>query len=212
MGIINTLIEYFPDLLVGSVTTIWLCFFGIIFSLIWGFLVYLVREYKYLRYVGEVYFEFMRNTPLLVQMLFIYFGSGYLDIPIGAFGSALLALTLQHGAFVSELYKAGIKSVPVGNLDASMALGMTDVQSMKLVIFPQAIRNVIPPLSNQVILLVKDTTLASGISVMEVTLTGKVIAERTTNSFVIFLGIAIIYLVINLTISVIMKRFEKRQN
>lgn len=210
MADIKVLLNYFPDLLMGAKLTLWLSLLGIILSLVWGILVYYIREFKFTRHLGEFYFEFMRNTPLLVQMLFIYFGLSYFNIQISAFSSALIAITLQHGAFISDLYRAGINNVPSGHYQAASALGMTNFQSMRFIVFPQALIKIIPPLSNQLTLIIKDTSLAAGISVMELTMMGRIVSERTANSFIIFGGVALIYIIINISISIVMRQFERK--
>lgn len=214
MIIIKSIINSFPQLLIGAKVTLLLGALGILFSLFGGIIVYYARIAKHplIRYIGEFYFEFMRNTPLLIHMLLIYFGATSFNLDLGAFESALIAITLQYSAVFSELYRSAINSIPLGQHDASASLGLTNIQKMRLVIFPQAFKRAIPWLSNEVTLLIKDTSVASGISLMELTLTGRILSERMGDSFIIFLGIAIIYIVINGIVSLTFKFFEEEYN
>jgi polar amino acid transport system permease protein len=152
----------------------------------------------------------MRNTPLLVQMFLIYFGLPMFGIVLSGFLSGMLAIALQHGAFLAEIYRGAIEAVPQGQWQAARAIGMRRWQVMQKVILPQAFFKILAPLGNQMVLLVKDTSLVAAIGVVDLTLTGKMIIERSAATFEIFLTIAAIYLVLTSLVGGVTRAIEQR--
>jgi polar amino acid transport system permease protein len=142
------------------------------------------------------YIELVRNTPLLLQIYLVYFGLPLIGAPLSAFICGVIAVASQHGAFLAEIYRAGIEAISKHQWDASRALGMRRRQIMRLVILPQAFLKIVPPFGNQLVILTKDTSLVSAIGIMELTLTGKVVVERSGASFEVFLLIAMLYLLL----------------
>ncbi|WP_055556956.1 amino acid ABC transporter permease [Streptomyces sp. NBRC 110028] len=160
---------------------------------------------------AAAYVEVIRNTPLLVQMLFIYFGAAYLNIgDISVFGAALLALTLFQGAYVAEIFRSGIEAVPRGQWEAARALGLTRAQTFGSVILPQTRAIVLPPLVGQYLSLVKDTSIAVVIGYAELLREGQAVVDRDGHPGVTYLAIAVLYFVICSPLSVVVRRMERK--
>jgi ABC-type amino acid transport system permease subunit len=153
--------------------------------------------------------ELARNTPLLLQMYLLYFGLPLLSIPLSAMATGVLAIGLQHAAYLVEIYRAAIRSIGRDQHDAARALGLGPFTAFRLIIFPQALMRVLAPLTNQSIVLVKDTTLVSAITVMDLTLVGKMIAERTAASDA-FVVVAAFYLALTSILGLVHRAVEHR--
>lgn len=158
--------------------------------------------------LGRGFVETMRNTPVLIQMFLIYFGLAAFGLRIPAFGSALLALVLQNSAYVGEIYRAGFQSVSRRQLEAALALGLLPRTAILTMILPQALRRVIPPLANQMVIVVKDSSIASTIAVYEVTQAGKLILERTAAPYEVFATLAALYLVLTSAVLLVARWLE----
>lgn len=161
------------------------------------------------RVLARGYLELIRNTPLLVQIFFIYFVlSPVLDI--GRFSSAVIALSLFEGAYASEIFRAGIISISKGQWDAARSLGLGTYRTYRHIILPQAIRWTLPPLTSQAISLVKDSALVSTIAIYDLTMQGQAIISETFMVFEIWFVIAFIYLIITGTMSIGVGMLENR--
>lgn len=152
------------------------------------------------RFLAVVYLEAVRNTPLLVQIFFLYFVMAPI-LDIGRFPTAILALSLFEGAYASEIFRAGIVAVPQGQWEASHALGLSRIDTYRAVILPQAIRRVLPPLTSQSVSLLKDSALVSTIAVYDLTMQGRTIIAETFLTFEVWFTVAAIYLVLALMLS-----------
>lgn len=161
------------------------------------------------RLASRAYLEIVRNTPLLVQIFFIYFVLGPV-LDIGRFTSAVLALSLFEGAYASEIFRAGILSVHAGQWEASRSLGMTTWEAYRHVILPQAVVRILPPLAGQAVSLVKDSALVSTIAIYDLTMQGQAIIAETYLTFELWFTIAAIYLAVNATLSLAVLMMEKR--
>ncbi len=150
----------------------------------------------WLRIVCGGYVEFMRNTPLLHQLFLVFFGLPLLGINIPGFAVGVLGLAGLHAAYMAEIFRAGIVSISKRQEEAGLALGMTRWQAMSRVILPQAIPASLPPLVNQLVLLIKDSSLVSTIGIAELTLRGRVLAEGTAATYEVFAAIGILYLLL----------------
>ncbi len=159
--------------------------------------------------LARIYTESIRNTPLIVQLFFIYFVLGPI-LGIDRFTAAILSLSLFEGAYASEIFRSGILSVHSGQWEASFALGFTRGQAYRYVILPQAIRNILPPLTGQAVSLIKDSALVSTISVYDLTMRGQSIISETYMTFELWFTIAAIYLVLTLSLSFAANRMGKR--
>ena len=150
----------------------------------------------------------MRNTPILVQMYLFYFGLAIYGIRLSGFAAGLLALVLQNGGYVAEIYRAGIAGVDRGQREAGLSLGLRPSRTFQLVILPQAIRLVIAPLGNQFLVIMKDTALVSTLSVADMTFQARLLIDRTAAAYEIFLTLALLYLVLNGLLAGLMRTVE----
>ncbi len=198
-------------ILEGLKITLNITWISLILTYIIGLVTALMRLSNSLpaRGVARVYLELTRNTPLLVQIFFMYFVIAPI-LDIDRFAAAVLALSLFEGSYASEIYRAGIVAVNKGQWEASYTLGLSTYQNYRYIILPQAIRRILPPLTSQAISLIKDSSLVSVIAVYEMTMQANEIASETFLVFEVFFTIAAIYLALALTLSRIVAYFEKR--
>jgi His/Glu/Gln/Arg/opine family amino acid ABC transporter permease subunit len=201
-----------PTLAEGLATTVLLAVPAILLSAAWGVVVVmgLLARSRLLAAGTRGYVETVRNTPVLVQMFFIFFGSGYAGYPISGFTAGLIALVVQNGAYAAEIYRGGIRAVAQRLAEAGLALGLTPRRAFRIIVLPIALRNVIPPLSNQGVLIIKDTSLVATISVAEMTFHARLLADRTAAVFEIFFTLALFYLVLTAIFSGAMRLLERR--
>jgi polar amino acid transport system permease protein len=198
-------------LLAGLWVTLQITGISLVLAFIFGLVAALLRLSNSLlgRVLARGYLEVIRNTPLLVQLFFIYFVlSPVLDI--SAFTSAVLALSLFEGAYASEIFRAGIVSIHRGQWEAAFSIGLNTRQTYRLIILPQALRRIIPPLTSQAVSLIKDSALVSTIAIYDLTMRGQAIIAETFLVFEIWFTVAAIYLVITLTLSLTVFYMEKR--
>jgi polar amino acid transport system permease protein len=161
------------------------------------------------RVLARGYLEFIRNTPLLVQLFFIYFVLGPI-LDINRFTSAILALSLFEGAYASEIFRAGIVSVQKGQWEAAYSLGLRGFDTYWYIILPQAIRRILPPLTSQAVSLVKDSALVSTIAIYDLTMRAQEIIAETYLAFEVWFTVAAIYLAITVTLSFVVHFLENR--
>lgn len=161
------------------------------------------------RGIAWIYLELIRNTPLLIQIFILYFVFAPI-LDLGRFSSAILALSLFEGAYASEIIRAGILSIPAGQWEASASLGMNKGQSYRYIVLPQALRQMIPPLTSQGISLVKDSALVSTIAIYDLTMQGQQIIAETFLTFEVWFVVAAIYLVVTMILSILVKYLEYR--
>ena len=210
---VDLMINSLPILIVGAGITIQITAISVGLGLIIGMFVGIARicNVKVLRALATVYIDFLRGTPLLVQIFLIYFA---LPMVVGQrvdpFIAAITACGINSGAYIAEIFRAGIQAIDEGQMEAGRSLGMSWVQTMRYIIVPQAFKNVIPPLGNEFIALLKDSSLVSVIGFEELTRRGQLIIARTYGSLEIWITVALIYLVMTLTISRLVSYMEKR--
>ncbi len=161
------------------------------------------------RVLSRLYLETIRNTPLLVQIFFLYFAMAPV-LNMDRMTTAILALSLFEGAYASEIFRSGILSISRGQWEACYSLGLTRMQSYRYIILPQALRRIIPPLTSQAVSLIKDSSLVSTIAVYELTMQGRTIIADTFLTFEIWIVVAAIYLVLTLALSVTASLLAKR--
>lgn len=154
-----------------------------------------VVDVKGLKQLARLYVWVIRGTPLLVQLYVIFYGLPGLGITLDAFPSAVVVFSVNTGAYASETTRAAIEAVPAGQLEAGYCVGLSYTQTMMRIILPQALRIAFPPLSNSLIGLVKDTSLAANITVMEMFMSAQRIAARTYEPFALYCEVGIIYLI-----------------
>jgi arginine/lysine/histidine/glutamine transport system substrate-binding/permease protein len=209
--------ELFYNLIFKGVPwTILLTVLSFLFGLIGGTLVAiaLISPYKWLKIICRIYVDFFRGTPMLVQLFLIYFGLPGLfreiglNIDLDRLPAALFALSLNVAAYLAEIMRGGIQSIDNGQWEACSSLGMSPVQTMREVIFPQAFRRMLPPLGNEFITLIKDTSLAAVIGFEELFRQGQLMVATTYKAFEIYIAVALVYLVLTTLSSLVFKRLE----
>jgi polar amino acid transport system permease protein len=161
------------------------------------------------RTMARVYLELIRNTPLLIQLFFIYFVLGPV-LGLNRFFSAVLALSLFEGAYASEIFRAGIVSIRRGQWEAAYSLGLSTLDTYRDIILPQAIRRILPPLTSQAISLVKDSALVSTIAIYDLTMQAQAVIAETFLTFELWFTVAGMYLAVTLTLSIIVNIMENR--
>ena len=189
----------------------------LIFSLPLGLLISFGRMSKnpVIRTIVKFYISIMRGTPLMLQLMVVYFGPYYLlGIRVGndyRLWAAFIGFVINYAAYFAEIYRSGIQSMPAGQYEAAKMLGYSRTQTFFRIIFPQVIKRILPSITNEVITLVKDTSLAFTISVMEMFTVAKALASSQV-SMIPFVAAGLFYYVFNLLVAVVMEHAEKRLN
>ena len=196
-----------PMLLDGAITTLHISILTLVLSLIVGVIGALCRmaRLRWLRVPATWYVEVVRNTPLLVQLFFIYFGLSQINIDVSNYTAGLIGLVLNNGAYLTEIVRAGIQAIHKGQFEAGYSLGLSFPQLMRHVVFPQAFRVIYPPMCNQFIGIILWSSLVSTISVHDLALRGKELASTTFRSFETYAVVTLIYVAMTLTISAALK-------
>ncbi len=211
----------------GTCTTLLIALTGTIFGFIIGLLVAIVRTIEIPRGMGPVkrairklahiligiYIQVFRGTPMIVQAMVIYYGSmQYLGIDMERTAAAILIISINTGAYMAEIIRGGIISVDKGQFEAAHAIGMTHWQTMTTVVLPQAIRNILPSVGNELIVNIKDSSVLNVISVSELFFQAKSAAGTYYKYFEVFFIIAVIYLVLTVTVSRVLRFVEKKMD
>lgn len=203
------LISVFPQLLSGAAITLQLFSLTLVFSIPLGILAgfALVSPFKPLRWLTQAYVWLMRGTPLLLQLIFVFYGLPLLGIVFDRFEAALFAFVLNYAAYFAEIFRGGIQSIPVGQYEAAQVLRLTKRQTITKIIIPQVVKITLPSVGNEVISLVKDTSLIYILGLSDVMRMGKIVMERDT-TLLPLLGVAIIYLFLTGIFTVLLKKIE----
>ena len=202
-----------PLLIAGACITVEITALTVFFGMIIGICVSLIRmsDFKILRWMGNVYVDFIRGTPLLIQIFLVYFAlPSIIGHRVDAYFAAISACSINSGAYVAEVFRGGIQSIDIGQMEAGRSLGMTWWQTMRYVILPQAFKRIIPPLGNEFIAMLKDSSLVSVIGFEELTRRGQLIIARTYASFEIWMAVAIIYLILTFTVARLTGLLERK--
>jgi len=214
-GIVARLKRYFvywPVILQGCILTLEISLLSMVIAIAIGFLLALIRVYGPfpMRQLSILYIEIVRGTPLLVQLLILFYGLPYIGIKLEPFIAGMLGLGLNYAAYEAENYRAGLLAIPQGQMEAARALGMTHQQGLRHVVIPQAFRLVLPPVTNDFISLLKDSSLVSAVTLIDLTGAYTRIATQTFDYFGTGLLIAAIYLLIGLPFVRLAGWLEKR--
>lgn len=204
-------------LLYGAWLTIKISFISLIISLPIGIIFGLGRLSKnpIIRFIAGAYVEIMRGVPLLVLLMWIFFGlSAVLEavfgIELNTYAASIIGLSTFAGAFLAEIFRSGVQAVPKGQMEAARASGMTHVQAMTNIILPQAIRRILPPTASQFIMLIKDSSLISVIGGVDLMLKAKNVVASSFAALEIYTAVAFIYFIMTFALSLIIRYFEKR--
>jgi polar amino acid transport system permease protein len=195
---------YFPDFLAGIWLTMKLGLASAILGTVLGLVLALLRRspYRALNWPAYAYIEFFRTTPPLVQIIWLYYGLPLLvGVDLGAFGSAAVALGLNIAAFLAEIFRAGIAGVDRTQWQAARVLGLRFTDTLRFVILPQAVRNVLPPIGTTIIYLIKDTALASAIGTPELLRVGQLVANETFRPAEALTIVAVAYFILTYPIA-----------
>lgn len=202
-----------PLLLEGAAVTVKITALSVGFGMLIGLFVGIARLAHFwpVRALAAIYVDFIRGTPLLVQIFIMYFALPIVTgMRIDPFVAAITACSVNSGAYVAEIFRAGIESIDKGQMEAGRSLGMSWAQTMRYIIIPQAFKRIIPPLGNEFIAMLKDSSLVSVIGFEELTRRGQLIIARTYGSLEIWMSVAVLYLLMTLTISRLVAYLERR--
>ncbi len=204
------IITFLPD---GIMMTFIVTILSIVFALIVGLLTGLGRisRIKIINRIATVYVEVVRGIPLLVQLFYIYYALGKI-VRVPRLVAAVTAMTFCYGAYLGEIFRAGIQAIPKGQMEAALAIGMSRSQAMRRIILPQTIRVVLPPVGNEFIALLKDSSLVSILAVADLLRRGREFAAKTFYYFETYTVVALVYLVITLFFSKFVSLMEERLN
>lgn len=212
MSFTDLITNYYPQFLSGMGETLILTLLSLLIAMILGLVTcfFNLSKFKILRIIAAIYVDLIRGTPILVQAFFIYFGlTQALNFRMPAFTAAIIVLSLNAGAYSSEIFRSGIKAINKGQMEAARSLGMSYWRAMYRVVLPQAFRIVVPSLVNQFIITLKDTSILSVIGLVEITKTGQLIIANNFESFKTWTIVAICYLIIIIPLSRIAKALER---
>ncbi|MCK2043378.1 amino acid ABC transporter permease [Chromohalobacter salexigens] len=202
-----------PHLLTGIPWTLLISFGGLAIGFLIGIIFGLLRisPLRLLRWPATVYIEIFRGTPVLVQVLFIFYGlPQLLGGPINAVVAGIAAIALNAGAYISEIVRGGVQSIEKGQREAGLSLGLSRTDTFRYIIWPQALRRMIPALGNQGIVSIKDTSLFSVIGVGELVRQGQVYIATTFTALEVYLMVALLYLAITLSLSFALRLLERK--
>lgn len=208
----SRLVEIFPFFLKGLWMTSKIAFISLVTCTILGFILGIFRSSSNVilkRLIG-VYVSFVRGTPFVVQIFIIFFILPEWGIQLEAFPAALLAMMIMGSAFICEIVAGGISSIPKGQWEAATSSGLTMIQQMRLVILPQAMRVILPPLVGQYVLLIKDTSVVSVIGVMELTRVGWVTVVRIPEGLMVFSLVGALYFAISYPLILLSNYLERK--
>lgn len=206
--------EYRNIFLQGALTTLKITAIAILIGSILGLFLGLARMSvsRWLRVPAYIYVDFIRGTPLLVQIMIIHAAliPSIFGHSLGAMISGVVALSLNSAAYIAEIFRGGIQSIDRGQMEAARSLGLNHSQAMKFVILPQAFRRILPPLGNEFIALLKDSSLLMSISVAELMMAGKVVSGSYMVTWEAYLPVAALYLIMTLVLSQVVQYMERR--
>jgi len=220
---LNNFLEHYitiiPKLLQGVSITLEVTVCAVTIGIIIGMIMALAKmsKHKILSIPANIYIECFRGTPLYVQILLFHYGVASLvgqiigaPFSFNVITSGILVCGLNSGAYVAEIFRAGIQSVDKGHIEAARSLGMTHTQTMWHIVIPQAFKQSIPPLGNEFVILLKDTSLLSAIGVSEIMKIGQIYTSRVLAPFPTYIGVASVYLVLTFTLTRIINWYERK--
>lgn len=209
---LNILVNNFPELMSGLGYTLMSSLIALVGSLIIGtaFALMEISMHRWVSVIGNIYVEVVRNIPLLVITMAFYVIVPQYIAQIDGFTAGTIGLTIYTSAFIAETVRAGIQSVAVGQMEGARSVGMTYSQAMIQIIFPQAFKIVIPPLGNQFINLVKNSSILAFVAGFDLMYQGKIIANATFNTFDTYLAVGVLYLILTMPLSYFMRYLEKK--
>ncbi|MEZ5590654.1 MAG: amino acid ABC transporter permease [Gammaproteobacteria bacterium] len=212
LAYLQWLSAYLPGFAHACLIALQIAFATILLSWLCGLVGALAKtsSYRLLRWPAEFYIWFMRGTPTLIQIFIVYFGLPQMGMRLSPFVAGVIALGLSSGAYVAEIVRAGLKAIPRGQFESAQALGMSYSQTMRDIILPQVTRIIVPALTNEAINTLKNTSLLSTITVVELTLYTQTLIAATFKPFDFYIVAALLYLLMTTLLSWFANWFEKR--
>lgn len=204
--------SYLPILLEGVWLTLLVTVFSVILSTVLGFVwaVMIWSRIGILVAISRGFITIIRGIPIIVQLFYIYFVMPEIGVNLSALQAGIIGLGIAYSAYQAENFRAGIEAIDKGQIEAAQSIGMTDKLVMRRVILPQAVRIVLPPFGNTIIMMLKDSSLVSTITVAELTRQGQLIAASTFDNLTVFTLVAVIYLALSLPLTFLTRHLEKR--
>ncbi len=204
--------KYYTTYIDATVTTLKVSLIALLIGLLLGIVICLAKisTIKVLNVLATIYVEVIRNTPILVQIMIIYFALPEVGISFTPFMSAIIALSINSGAYVSEIFRSGILAIDKGQMEAGRSLGLSYFQTMKFIILPQALKNSLPALGNEFISLVKESSIVYFVGVADIMFAANTVKNATYETFGPYLIAAAIYFIITSVLSFLVKRLEKK--
>ena len=213
MSILELFIKYRQYYFTGIKITLLLSLLSFVFGTTIGSVLSLMKlsKSKILSLPATIYIELVRGTPMMVQIAIVYFGSYVLlGVNINGFIAALIAVSLNSAAYVAEIIRSGIQSVDKGQTEASRSLGLSSRQTMRYIILPQAVKNMLPTFGNEFITLIKETAVASTIGVADLMYASKIVQSSSYQPFNPLIIVAIIYFIFTFSLSQLVRLYERR--
>lgn len=204
--------EYFPLFMEGLLWTLLIALLAVVFGVILGSILCFMKKSKFiiLKVISNIYIEIIRGTPVLLQVYIVYFGLPAFGVKLGAFTSAIIALSVNSAAYVAEIIRSGIEAVDNGQMEAARSLGMTSKMAMFNVILPQAIKNILPAIGNEFVAVIKESSMASVIGVAEIMYASKIVTGATYRSMEPLMVAAVFYFILTFTLGRLMGYLERR--
>lgn len=209
----DTIIESLPMLWEGLKMTLYIFAIAIVLGFLIGLVMALLRlaPFKILNWIAKIFIDAIRGTPFIVQLFFIYFGlNSFSWISLDNVWAGIVTVAINAGAYFAEIIRAGIQSIDKGQTEAARSLGLNQSQNMRYIILPQAFRRMLPTITNQAIISLKDTSLLSIIGVADLTQRGRVIVSATFEPFTIYLALGVMYFIIIYLLSLLSSYLERR--
>ena len=212
---IDLFLQSLPAFGMGILITLEITVVALLLATIIGLVIGLINvgNNKMLKPLAKIYIDLVRGTPLIVQAFFLYFGmTGALNFQMSPEVAGIIVISLNAGAYMAELFRGGIQSVDIGQMEAARSLGLSYSKAMRKVILPQAFKNMIPSILNQFIISLKDTSILTVIGVRELTQSGQIIIASTYKSFEVWTMIGVLYFILIFTLSTIFRKVEVKLN
>ncbi|MDQ1910372.1 amino acid ABC transporter permease [Paenibacillus sp. GD4] len=208
----DIMVKYWDTYLLGFGNTVQTSLIALAASFVLGTVIAVLRiaPLKPLQWLSTAYVEFIRNIPLLLIVMLFFLGSPALGIPLDGFAAGTIGLTVYTSAFIAEAVRAGIQSVPRGQTEAARASGLTYIQTMRYVVLPQAIKIVIPPIGNQFLNLVKNSSVLGVVAGLDLMYYADIISSKSFVTFEVYIFVAMFYLVLTIPLSIGVRYLEKR--
>ncbi|MCC7271257.1 MAG: amino acid ABC transporter permease [Alphaproteobacteria bacterium] len=207
---VNYIWRNLPLLLEGLQLTVLVSLFGLLLAVPLGLVVALalLRRGRPENLAARAYVQWFRNTPPLIQIYLVYFGFPMIGLSWNPLATGVVGLAIYHGAFLAEVFRAGIAAVSDRQMMAARALGMTDGKAMRRIIIPQVVRLMLPAIANELVLLAKNSSLLSTIAIVELTMAGKLLAEQSGAVYEVFAAVAALYVILTVGMGLALRRAE----